>query len=156
VILTGLRGGSSKGDPLLSVARSEQMSRRRELPLFAAPPAVVDLAREKLTRDQCPRRYCWFWHSLGFDWELKPEEGCGVPNEHPRDELLERRGAELEPWRQCCRASGNPQHPDYYEPREPHLKADGWPEDYFLVVGKEARQRRFARRQQGKRREETE
>ena len=67
--------------------------------------------------------------------------------------LLERRtGKALPPWQQCCRASGNPRHRDYYEPREPHLQADGWPEDFFLVVGKAARQRRFERRRRGKRR----
>jgi hypothetical protein len=65
--------------------------------------------------------------------------------------LLERRQSRpLPPWQQCCRASGNPQHPDYYEPREPHLREDGWPKDFFLVVGKAARRRRFERRLGGK------
>src|SRR6266540_4836201 len=98
------------------------MTKRQTLRLFAAPPAEVEEAREKLTRQQCPRRYCWYWHSLSFDWNLKPEDGCGVANEHRCDSLLKRRGAEIGPWRQCCRASGNPQHPDLYEPREPHLE----------------------------------
>ena len=55
-------------------------------------------------------------------------------------------------WQVCCRASGNPQHADYYEPREPHVEADGWPADFFQVVGKAARRRKFERRKKGKRR----
>jgi hypothetical protein len=128
------------------------MGRRRTCTPFAAPLAEFDVARERLTREQCPRRYCWFWHSLRFDWDAEPEEGCGVAIEHIVDSRLKRAGAEVAPWRQCRRASGNPQHPDYYEPREPHLKADGWPVDFFEIVDKVARRRRFARRQDWKRR----
>src|SRR5436305_1405604 len=91
--------------------RRAQMGERRALPLFAAPPAEVEEARERLTREQCPRRYCWYWHSLSFDWALKPEDGCGVANEHIGDSRLKRSGGEVGPWRQCCRATGNPQHP---------------------------------------------
>jgi hypothetical protein len=130
------------------------MNERQALRLFAAPPAEVEEARKRLTREQCPRRYCWYWHSLSFDWDLKHEEGCGVANGHICDALLMQRGAEVGPWRQCCRASGNPEHPDYYEPREPHLEADGWSVDFFQIVGKAARRRRFERRQRGKRRGE--
>ena|SRR5437762_1149517 len=132
------------------------MGKRRSLPLFAAPPGEVEEARERLTREQCPRRYCWYWHSLSFDWHLMPSDGCGVASEHIGDALLARRGAEVGPWRQCCRATGNPEHPDYYEPRGPHLKADGWPADFFQVVGKAARRRRFERRGRAKRRREQE
>jgi hypothetical protein len=36
-----------------------------------------DLKRvSELPRDQCPRRYCWWWRSLAFEWDLSPEEGC--------------------------------------------------------------------------------
>jgi hypothetical protein len=128
------------------------MSKRTELRLFSAPRAEVEEARQKLTRDQCPRRYCWYWHSLSFDWHMKPDDGCGVAKEHIGDALLERKGAEVAPWRQCCRASGNPQQPDYYEPREPHLLADGWPQHYFLLTGKPSRRRKYARQERGKRR----
>jgi hypothetical protein len=122
------------------------MGKRRALPLFAAPPADVEMARARLTREQCPRRYCWYWHSLSFDWDTKPEDGCGVANEHVNDARLVRQGAEVGRWRKCCRATGNPQQPDYYEPREPHLNADGWPHDYFQLIDKAARRRRFERR----------
>jgi hypothetical protein len=130
------------------------MGERRALPTFGASPEAIQEAREKLTRGQCPRRYCWYWHSLSFDWELKPEDGCEVANEHPCDSLLKDQGAEVSRWRQCCRASDNPQHPDYYEPREPHLEADGWPANYFTVVGKTVRRRRFERRKRGGRKSE--
>ncbi|MEO0631648.1 MAG: hypothetical protein AAFY46_13125, partial [Planctomycetota bacterium] len=29
-----------------------------------------------LPLDACPRRYCWWWQSLGFDWDMPPREGC--------------------------------------------------------------------------------
>ena len=128
------------------------MGKRRSLPLFAAPPAEIEEARKRLTGKQCPRRYCWYWHSFSFDWHLKPEHGCRVGVDHVGDARLARHGAEVGPWRQCCRASGNPGHPDYYEPREPHLAADGWPPDFFQGIGKAVRRNRFDRRQRGKRR----
>jgi hypothetical protein len=115
-------------------------------------PAELEQARERLSRESCPRRYCWYWHTLAFDWELSPAEGCEVANRHIHRLLMERQGEVVPAWQQCCRASGNPNHPHYYEPREPHLEADGWPADFFQVVGKAARKRRFERRQRGKRR----
>jgi hypothetical protein len=24
-----------------------------------------------LARESCPRRYCWYWHTLAFDWDIK-------------------------------------------------------------------------------------
>lgn len=26
--------------------------------------------------DECPRRYCWWWRSLEFDWDIPTQEGC--------------------------------------------------------------------------------
>jgi hypothetical protein len=130
---------------------SEPLGARIHLSVVPSP-AELEQAQEWLTRASCPRRYCWYWHTLAFDWGLSPEQGCEVGERHITRLLLQQGQSEPVPvWQQCCRASGNPQHADYYEPREPHLKADGWPEDYFKAVGKEARRRRFARRQQGKR-----
>jgi hypothetical protein len=115
--------------------------------------AELEQARERLARESCPRRYCWYWHTGAFDWEVSPAEGCEVAERHIHRLVLERRqGQPLAAWQQSCRASHNPQHPDYYEPREPYLEADGWPADFFGVVGKAARRRRFERRQRGKRR----
>jgi len=118
-------------------------------------PAELQQARERLTRESCPRRYCWYWHTLSFDWDVSPEQGCKVGERQIHRLLLERRtGEALPPWQQCCRASGDPEHPDYYEPREPHLEADGWPEDFFQIVGKAARRRRYERRRRRGRRKE--
>lgn len=120
----------------------------------------LETARKKLTRSSCPRRYCWYWHTLSFDWHLSPDQGCEVAERHIYRLLLERaQGSTIQPWQQCCRATGNLQHPDYYEPREPHLEADGWSEDYFLLVGKAAKKRRYERqlrsRRRGRNRERT-
>jgi hypothetical protein len=54
---------------------------------------------------------------------------------------------------QCFRESGNGEHRDCYEPREPYLIEDGFPIDYFSVVRKRYRIRRFERRQRRKRSE---
>src|SRR5439155_3963389 len=90
--------------------------------------AELEQARERMSRESCPRRYCWYWHTLAFDWDLSPAEGCEVAERHITRLLLGRAQGEPVPaWQVCCRASGNPQHADYYEPREPHLEADGWP-----------------------------
>jgi hypothetical protein len=111
---------------------------------------MVDEARERLTRESCPRLYCWYWHSLGFDWDMPPDQGCEVAERHHNRVFWA--GQAVAPWQHCCRATGNSQHQAYYEPREPHLEADGWPADFFRVVGKVARTRQFERRQRGERR----
>lgn len=128
------------------------MDDRQIIRLFAASLPLVEEARERLTRDSCPRRYCLYWDTVGFNWELSAEQGCRVAEEHPSDVRLARAGSTVRPWRLCCRATGNPQHQDFYEPREPHLEADGWPADFFNIVGKVARVRRFQRRERGERR----
>jgi hypothetical protein len=89
--------------------------------------------RRTIGRHHCPRRYCWYWHSLGFDLELSPDEGCQLTEActHPRI---------------CRRGSGHPGHADYYEPREPHLLEDGFPVEYFSIVGKAYRHRKDERR----------
>lgn len=116
-------------------------------------PAELELARERLKRESCPRRYCWYWHTLGFDWKLSAEQGCEVAERHFHRLVLEQKtGHSLAPWQQCCRATQNTQHKDYYEPREPHLEADGWPQDFFNIVGKTARRRRYERRGKSRRR----
>jgi hypothetical protein len=135
---------------------SKSLGARIHLSVTPSPAELQD-ARERLTRESCPRRYCWYWHTLAFDWELTPEQGCEVAARHIHRLLLERQsGKQVPAWQQCCRASGNAQNPDYYEPREPHLERDGWPEDFFQVVGKKARRRRYERRRRGKRRRKSE
>lgn len=68
-------------------------------------PTPEDLERARQLPDTaCPRRYCWFWHSLSFDWDTPEPQGCTLTN--------------------CRRATGNQHHVDYYEPREPHILED--------------------------------
>jgi hypothetical protein len=124
--------------------------------LFVIPsPVELEQARERLTRASCPRRYCCYGHTLAFNGDLSPAEGCQVAERHSTS--LRRGRAQGEPvpaWQACCRATGNPQHADSYEPREPHLEADGWPADFLQMVGTAAQRRRLERRQRGKLRRE--
>jgi hypothetical protein len=42
-------------------------------------PTEEDMRRvAALAGTDCPRRYCWWWHSLAFDWKLTPTEGCAL------------------------------------------------------------------------------
>lgn len=133
---------------------SEPLGSRVHLSVVPSP-AEVEKARELLSRESCPRQYCWYWHTLSFDWEMSPSEGCEVAERHIARLLLERAQSEPVPaWQVCCRATENSQHPDFYEPVEPHLTADGWPADFFQVIGKTARRRGFQRRKRKKQRHE--
>jgi hypothetical protein len=102
-------------------------------------------AHKFLRRTDCPRRYCWYWHTLSLDLDLPVTAGCEVSERYP--------GTPYD--RICCRASGNPDHKDYYEPREPHLREDGFPEDYFAMTGKKYRARKYQRRKNGPKRPST-
>lgn len=108
-------------------------------------------ARSKLRRSDCPRRYCWYWHSSSYDFDMDIYDGCEVSERFGSD-YPNKRDLDLDPpkTRECCRASGNNQHPDYYDPREPHLMEDGFPTDYFSVVGKKYRTRKYNRRKKQK------
>jgi hypothetical protein len=105
------------------------MGRRGGARVFVAViPTAEDLARARaLPRSACPRRYCWWWQSLAFDWNTPVAAGCRL-----------RESAKPPGFRSpdvaCCRlepASGV----DQYEPREPHLEEDGFHRDHFLVPG---------------------
>ena len=88
-------------------------------------PTAEDLARAReLPLSACPRRYCWWWQSLSFDWDTPVAVGCRL------QESAKPRGFRF-PDVPCCRldpASGV----DQYEPREPHLVEDGFAPDRFL------------------------
>lgn len=91
-----------------------------------APAQDIRLALS-LPRSACPRRYCWWWSTLDFEWHLTPEQGCRFVQERDR-------GAVPPDWRMrehpCKRAA--PDSPaDHYEPREPHIEADGVAPDHF-------------------------
>src|SRR5262245_23861976 len=82
-------------------------------------PSDSDLEKARtLTRDACPRRYRWWWQSLGFDWELTPQQGCAFQKSEkpPGWKHVD------QPCSRCDPASAV----DHYEPREPHLLADGF------------------------------
>jgi hypothetical protein len=84
---------------------------------------VIDVSRDDLERAAaipphgCPRRYCWWWTNLSFEWELTPAEGCTLLKSEKRPS-----------WKYsdmpCCR-SDPASHVDHFEPREPHIEADG-------------------------------
>lgn len=77
-----------------------------------------DLERcNSIAADECPRRYCWWWISLSFEWSMRPAEGCTwLACEKP------------EHWRfketPCCRCDQESTI-DQFEPRGPHIEEDG-------------------------------
>lgn len=86
--------------------------------LEIAQPSAEDLRRASLvSADECPRRYCWWWRSLSFDWDLPASEGCTwIRTNKP------------EHWRYAdvpCRRCDSSSNIDHFEPREPHIEADG-------------------------------
>ena len=89
-----------------------------------APLAVsekdVGLAH-MLAKDACPRRYCWWWHSLSFTWEASIAAGC---------RLTQPGSSPFPPDVPCCRLDPTSAR-DFYEPREPHLEADGFTSTHF-------------------------
>jgi hypothetical protein len=86
---------------------------------LAVAPSLDDLIRAgNIPADQCPRRYCWWWQSLTFDWEMTPMEGCTF---QASSKPLSMKNAEV-PCRRCDSSSTV----DHYEPREPHLLEDGF------------------------------
>ncbi len=96
---------------------------------------VVEVSDEDLKRasmipnDACPRRYCWWWRTLSFDWGLTPAEGCTWPEAEKRPH-----------WHYIdipCKRSDPASEIDHFEPREPHIEADsidasGWMESLRL------------------------
>lgn len=92
--------------------------------LLAHRPSAADIERAKqLPRDACPRRHCWWWHSLTFDWDLPVARGCTFLS------------AEKPPgWRESqtpCRRSDPESTLDHSELREPHLVEDGFDLDHW-------------------------
>jgi hypothetical protein len=90
------------------------------------PHSPTPADREKIStmpRCACPRRYCWWWRSLQFDWHLTPAQGCRFPT------------AQKPPgWQHAdtpCKRAVPESTIDHYEPREPHLTDDGLPVDYW-------------------------
>ena len=92
-------------------------------------PTADDLARSReLTLLAGPRRYCWWWQSLAFDWDTPVAVGCRL-----------RESAKPPGFRfpdvPCCRLDPT-SGVDHYEPREPHLVEDGFEPDRVLGDGR--------------------
>ena len=87
--------------------------------LDSVTPSAEDVARAgELPLTACPRRYCWWWKSLTFDWETRVADEC--------EWLAATKPLHWEfPNVPCCRAVPETEI-DHYEPREPHLEADGF------------------------------
>jgi hypothetical protein len=89
-------------------------------------PSPDDLARAAdLPLTDCPRGYCWWWQSLGFDWDTPIGDGCTFMSSRKLPKWPS-------PDTPCCRAvtgSGA----DQYEPRNPHLLDDGFDDRRFSV-----------------------
>ncbi len=90
-------------------------------------PSDADLARARaLPQGACPRRYCWWWHSLSFDWDMAVRDGCTfMTSEKPPGY----------PVPDCpCKRVDKSSNIDHFEPREPHLIEDGMvPIWYFHI-----------------------
>lgn len=101
---------------------------------LAVTPSAEDLRQAaKIPAEQCPRRYCWWWQSLAFDWESTPLQGCTFL---AGDKPLNFSDPDV-PCRRCDSSSTL----DHYEPREPHLLEDGfavprfYSEDHYRPPG---------------------
>ncbi len=82
------------------VPSSEETSRARSLPA-----------------DACPRRYCWWWRTLSFTWQVSVTDGCTFPRDKKPDWWPQ-------PDRPCCRSV--PDSPaGHYESRGPMLDEVG-------------------------------
>ena len=71
----------------------------------------------QLATKACPRRYCFWWQSLAFDWEHAASQGC-------RFSELEKPPGWLNTEIACCRADPNSKI-DHFERRESSLLDDG-------------------------------
>jgi hypothetical protein len=94
-------------------------------------PSAEDLERARsMPLSACPRRYCWWWHSLAFDWSLAPSEGCQFSE---FASAIGWKSSEIP----CCRADES-STADHFEPREPHLAQDGFDDSRFNDPGSSA------------------
>ena len=86
---------------------------------LSVTPSPEDIARaSQLPLSTCPRRYCWWWRSLAFEWDVPVVEGCTYFDSPKPSHWLDTD-------KPCCRCDSNSVI-DHYEPREPHLEQDGF------------------------------
>ena len=91
-------------------------------------PSPEDLERARaMSCDDCPRRYCWWWVSLAFEWDKTIADGCTF------DASVERGVVSTQwPHRESpCKRNTKHGNADHYEPREPHLMEDGFAKEHF-------------------------
>ena len=99
--------------------QTDPSSRRSQCVFSVYKATAQDLARVKgLSPDACPRRYCWWWHSLAFDWHVEPAEGCTFLTSEKPPGIA---GSDSP----CKRSAPESSAFDHYEPREPCLADDG-------------------------------
>jgi hypothetical protein len=80
-------------------------------------PTSVDLTKAKaLSASECPRRYCWWWRSLSFEWGLGVKDGCTFLRGGKESGYSNARIP-------CCRSDPSSKV-DHFEAREPHLNED--------------------------------
>lgn len=87
--------------------------------------SAEDLEKVKsLQPRDCPRRYCWWWKSLQFEWNLPVAEGCT---------FLKEKKSVIWPHPDVpCRRADAASDIDHYQPREPHAEEDGVDYQFFL------------------------
>ena len=92
-------------------------------------PTDKDIALARaLPEGACPRRYCWWWRSLSFEWTISPRVGCTF--------LGADKGVDWPNGGVPCRRAYPTSSLDHFEPREPHLIEDGVvPAWYYRMEG---------------------
>lgn len=77
-----------------------------------------------LPSNSCPRPYCWWWHSVTFDWGIPPAQGCRflTSKKHPD-------------WKEadvpCCRSDESSTR-DHFERRDTVLLVDAIDGEIFF------------------------
>src|SRR5262245_24412266 len=93
----------------------ENQSNRNHLSLDERGVTETDLAlAAQIPASGCPRRYCWWWVSALFEWNLSPSEGCTLlqAKKPPRFKYGNI---------PCCRSELSSPI-DHFEPREPFIR----------------------------------
>ena len=73
-MVTGLN--MSPAPEISKEAEPTPKRRRRADPADPADPARA----AALSDDACPRRYCWWWRSAKFEWDVPAAGGCEFPH----------------------------------------------------------------------------
>ena len=77
----------------------------------------------------CPRRYCWWWQSLGLRWDRTPAQGCQLPFVEP-----------IGGWHYTqlpCRRADPASPVDHYETQPDTLREDSVSPDAWIAAAHE-------------------